>query len=58
MKLLIEVTLEKQEGPTLDADTIFESVEDCLDGEAFWGQDPDKEAESGYTVTSVKLVTS
>lgn len=55
MKLLIEVTLKKNEGKTCDADDVFQCIEEALDGESYYPFAPDAEEESEYEVTLVSL---
>ncbi len=55
MKLTIEVTLSRTEGPTCTSEMLFEELESELLME-LWVQNPDKDQETCYQVTEVDLV--
>lgn len=56
MKLYIEVTIGKTDGPTCSEEDVFAVVEESLDGESLYPQNPDKDDESSYEVQQVRLL--
>lgn len=56
MILIIKVNIKKVEGKTCDRETVFEMLDELLDGEVLYPQHPDAEEESAYEITSVTLV--
>ena len=58
MKLYVEITLTKTEGPVCDEATVLEAIaSDGLDGVTFYPQESDHDDESAYEVEQVELLS-
>ena len=58
MKLYVEITLTKTEGPVCDEEIVFDIVEsEALDGITLYPQHPDKDDESAYEIEKVLHLT-
>jgi hypothetical protein len=57
MKITIEVTLKRVSGPTCDIETVFEELDQTIDSTSLYPQNPEKDNDSEYEITALKLVT-
>ena len=59
MKLTVEVTLAKRDGPKQDEDAIRESLDEAVtDIGSIYPQDADHDDETEYEITAVRVLPS